>query len=429
MPPEISLQPHVCAYLGKRGTGDFSITGEVTSNGFSGAVVIPSLAEAANLPKTLASLSSNPAGLLERFLILVVVNQRGDAKAAEAADNLETLKMLPVWKQQYGLGNLHWVDAASVGRELPPGQGVGLARKIGLDLALRYLEYRDSDPRLVCLDADTLVQPDYLSAIVNHFSSTTAGGASIPYRHRPAADAAGQFAIDRYELFLRSYVLGLETAGSPYAFHTVGSAMASRVSAYVASGGMNRRLAGEDFYFLQQVHKTSGVTALSGTLVHPSPRPSYRVPFGTGRSVGDMLAKGEQRLLFYQPVVFSIIGGWLSFFEQNNGRTVEEIMGGAADISPVLHDFLMQTGFITSLENMKRNNRSNSALTTAFHGWFDAFRTMRLIHELSDRAYPRILPEQAVAPLLESAGHCVPDTLAGQLELLRGLQGASVRNS
>ena len=191
----------------------------------------------------------------------------------------------------------------------PPKQGVGLARKIGLDLALPLLDYGGGDPLLVCLDADTLVQPDYLPAITRHFARSTAGGAAIPYRHRPAADPAGQGAIDRYELFLRAYVLGLELAGSPYAFHTVGSAMACRASAYVASGGMNRRLAGEDFYFLQQVHKTSGVAPLAGTVVHPSPRSSHRVPFGTGRAVGDMLAEGEQRLLFYQPVCFFDGGG------------------------------------------------------------------------------------------------------------------------
>ncbi len=210
---------------------------------------------------------------------------------------------------------------------MPPKQGVGLARKIGLDLALTLLDYRTSDPLLICLDADTVVQPDYLPALTGHFATTTAGGASISYRHRPASDPAGQSAIDRYELFLRSYVLGLELAGSPYAFHTVGSAMASRASAYVAASGMNRRLAGEDFYFLQQVHKTSGVVPLTGTVVHPSPRSSHRVPFGTGRSVGDMLSDGEQRLLFYQPVVFTIVGEWLSVRGRTSGSGCSRAAG------------------------------------------------------------------------------------------------------
>ncbi len=417
------LPINIATYLNKRAAGKPWSINDAPHRSFSGAVVIPSLAEAANLPQTLESLSHNPADLLDRFLILIVVNQRADASSAETADNHKTLQMLPLWKQQYGLNNLCWIDAATPGAELPPKQGVGLARKIGLDLALPLLDYRDVDPLLICLDADTVVQPDYLHAISSHFADTTAGGASIPYRHRPAANEVGQSAIDRYELFLRIYVLGLELAGSPYAFHTVGSAMACRASAYVASGGMNRRLAGEDFYFLQQVHKTSSVVPLEGTIVHPSPRSSTRVPFGTGRSVGDMLEDGEQRLLFYQPVVFTIVGDWLAYVMNNSTADAVELLNGAGLISPVLHRFLEQSGFRDSWDNLRKNNRESTKLMTSFHGWFDAFRTMRLIHELSDQVYPRIEPEGAVAPLLERAGHIVPDIISKQLELLRSLQG------
>ena len=424
--PDTSIPSHIAAYLNKRAAGIPWKINEVPPINFSGAVVIPSLAEAANIPHTLESLSLNPVDLLDRFLILVVVNQRADASEAETADNIETLKKLPRWKLQYGLNNLYWVDAASSGNALPVKQGVGLARKIGLDMALSLFNFHSCDPLMICLDADTLVQPDYLSAITRHFADSSAGGASISYKHRPAADQAGQSAIDRYELFLRTYVLGLELAGSPYAFHTVGSAMACRASAYVASGGMNRRLAGEDFYFLQQVYKTSGITTLSGTVVHPSPRTSNRVPFGTGRAVGDMLAIGEQRLLFYQPVVFSIVGKWLECVAENVGEDATVLSAGAETISPVLHRFLEQTGFRDAWDNLKNNNREGSKFMAAFHGWFDAFRTMRLIHELSDRVYPRIEPGEAVAPLLEQLGYISPDTVTGQLELLRRLQGVTL---
>lgn len=422
--PDTLIPPNITSYLNKRGVGDPWKIGAPPLSSFSGAVVIPSLAEAANLPLTLESLSRNPADLLGRFMILVVVNQRADASAAETADNFETLYSLPQWKRRYALDNLFWVDAASAGRTLPDKQGVGLARKIGLDLALPLLDYRAGDPLLICLDADTIVQPDYLTAIIRHFAGTSAGGASIPYRHRPASGQAGQSAIDRYELFLRVYVLGLELAGSPYAFHTVGSAMACRASAYTASGGMNRRLAGEDFYFLQQVHKTSGVASLSGTIVLPSPRSSHRVPFGTGRAVGDMLEEGERRLLFYQPAVFSIVGEWLACVAEYSEANTSELLSRAAAISPVLYDVMEKAGFQGSWENLQKNNREGAKLMAAFHGWFDAFRTMRLIHELSDQAYPRIAPEGAVTPLLVRAGQVIPDTAAGQLELLRRMQGA-----
>lgn len=411
------------SYLRKRAVSAPWRIAEPPVGPFAGAVVIPALAETANLPQTLASLSLNPPDLLARFLILVVVNQRDDASPTERADNRLTLELLPVWRREYGLEHLHWVDAVSAGNELPPKQGVGLARKIGLDLALEHLEYATGDPILVCLDGDTVVQPDYLEAIVSHFAGATAGGASIPFRHRPAADHAGQTAIDRYELFLRAYVLGLGQAGSPYAFHSVGSAMACGASAYAASGGMNRRLAGEDFYFLQQVHKVARVATLAGTSVHPSPRASRRVPFGTGRAVGDMLAQGEGRLLFYQPQLFTLLGEWLACVAAQPEADATTVLLRAGRISPHLREFLEQAGFAAARVNLLRHNQGEEKLLSAFYGWFDAFRTMRLMHHLSDRAFPRVTPEQAVGPLLERAGQDGSGDVALLLERLRQLQG------
>ncbi len=410
-------------YLRKRAVATPWCLNEPAAGLFAGAVVIPSLAESANLPLTLHSLSTNPPELLARFLILVVVNNRADVSKLDKSDNLATLAALPAWKAQYRLDNLHWVDASSNEIELPPKQGVGLARKIGLDLALAHLDYSTGDPLLVCLDADTLVEPGYLEAVTSHFAASSAGGASIGYRHRPAVDPQGQAVIDRYELFLRAYVLGLELAHSPYAFHTVGSAMACRASAYVAGGGMNRRLAGEDFYFLQQLHKTAGVAPMHGTCVHPSPRSSHRVPFGTGRSVGEMLATGDERLMFYRPELFEILGAWLRLAADSCGAEGPELLTGAGRISPHLRTFLEQADFSTAWANLKRHNPGEERLLTAFHGWFDAFRTMRLMHHLTDCAHPRISPEQAVPPLLERAGCGGAATVGGMLEQLRKLQG------
>lgn len=414
--------PAIAAYLAKRAvTAPWRIK-DLPGRSFAAAVVIPALAEHANLPATLRSLAANPAPLLEETLILVVVNQRCDASAVERSDNLATLADLPRWREEFGLNNLHWVDAAATGNELPPKQGVGLARRIGLDLALAHLDFRGIDPLLVCLDADTLVQPDYLAALAGHFAIARAGGASIPFRHQPAGDPRGQEAIERYELFLRAYVLGMELAGSPFAFHTVGSAMACRASAYAMAGGMNRRMAGEDFYFLQQLHKTSGVAPLTGTVVHPSPRPSHRVPFGTGRAVGEMLAQGEQ-LLFYQPHLFRIVGEWLTCVAGHGGSSGNGLLRRAGAISPLLQSYLEAAGFPEAWDNLLRNNRDEGRLMGSFHGWFDAFRTMRLMHHLTDSAHPRIPAEQAVPPLLELAGYESPADLGGLIHCLRTIQG------
>lgn len=417
-----NIPPSIRTYLSKRSfIGPWQIM-DNPDKYFSAAIVIPSLAECKNIPHTLQSLSANPPELLADFLILVVVNQRSDATSLEKADNQATLQLLPVWKQKYGLKNLYWIDAASTGKELPLKQGVGLSRKIGMDLALSCLDYSVCDPLLICLDADTLVQPDYLEAITGHFAGTTAGGASIGYRHRPSCDPGGQTAIDRYELFLRAYVLGLDLAGSPYAFHTVGSAMACRATAYINAGGMNRRQAGEDFYFLQQVHKTSGVAQLSGTIVHPSPRSSQRVPFGTGRAVGDMLEQGKEQLMFYQPQLFDLLGKWLLLVAENVATDGNSLLLKSTEVSPILTDYLRQAGFENAWDNMRKHNPEKMRLMTAFHSWFDAFRTMRLMHHMTEYSHPRISPEKAVPPLLQRAGQHGPVTVAGMLERLRSMQ-------
>jgi hypothetical protein len=115
---------------------------------------------------------------------------------------------------------------------------------------------------------------------------------------------------------------------------------------------------------------------------------------------------------------------WLAYVTENPEADAETVLADAAKIDPVLGVFLEEINFGAAWENLHKNNRGHEKFLAAFHGWFDAFRTMRLIHELSDRSYPRITPELAVAPLLERAGLVSPDTVSGQLELLRKLQGA-----
>ena len=414
----------VSRYLDRRAAAHWNMEG-CTRNGFAGTVVIPSLAESAELFATLDSLAANPPENLERFLVLVVVNHREDAAELDREDNRRTLARLT---EPAGRTHLHlaWVDAASAGQELPvKGGGVGLARKIGLDLALSRLDYSSADPILVCLDADTRVQPDYLPAIEAHFRATDCGGAVLPFCHRKEGSAEEQEAIRRYELFLRAYILGLELAGSPYAFHTVGSAMACTASAYAVMGGMNSRAAGEDFYFLQHLQKTAGVAKVQGTMVHPSPRSSHRVPFGTGRTMSRAQDHGPGAITFYCPDCFAILAGWLALVDRSSGVQGEEVAREAAALSPELAAYLRHCGFTETWAGLRRNNRSPLALARAFHGWFDALKTMKLIHHLSDTRFPRCGPDEALPGLLRLAGLAGAVDSRGWLALLRERQNGT----
>jgi Glycosyl transferase family group 2 len=417
--------PPLTKYMQTRAVkGPWEITG-CDSAGFTGTIVIPALAENPRLFATLASLAANPPGLLGRFLVLVVVNHREDAPEADKEDNYRTLHRLALHLPESAPLRLAWVDAATEGKELPVKKGgVGLARKIGLDLALTRLDLAADTPLLVCLDADTLVEPTYLAALLRHFGTTAAGGAAIPFRHQPAHTPEAQAAIDRYELFLRHYLLGLKIARSPYAIHTVGSAMACTTEAYLKAGGMNMRTAGEDFYFCQQLARTSGFSMVAGTTVHPSPRPSHRVPFGTGRSVYRWLGGDNDAITFYQPDCFRILGGWLELVAGSPGSEAEGIMAGAERISPFLATYLTEVSFPETWRGLRRNHPLPGRLSAAFHVWFDGLKTMKLIHHLSAHGYPRTGPEQALPGLLRLAGVTVPPAggIREQLELLWRLE-------
>lgn len=412
----------VADYLKSRGTiGEWTLEG-CQEVGFAGAVVIPALAESANLMATLNSLASCPADILKRFLVVIVVNNRPDAISTDVSDNLSTLENLPLIAKKNPSLNIAWIDAASQGRELPlKGGGVGMARKIGADCALTRLD-TSCDGLLIYLDADTLVRNDYLTALESHFQHTTAGAATIPFVHQPAVTIDGQRAIDRYELFLRSYVYGLSLAKSPYAFHSVGSAMACRASAYMKIGGMNCRQAGEDFYFLQQLSRVVGVSQLSGTVVYPSARASHRVPFGTGRAVSRTLIEGEQTVLFYQQHCFRILGEWLALITTAYMKNSHEIMSAVLEISSELGKYLVAVNFTDVWQKLQKNHPKQEPFIKAFHDWFDGLKTMKMIHYFSDDLFPRCQPDEALKPLFIWGGISFSVNCEEQLEALRMVQ-------
>ncbi len=201
--------------------------------------------------------------------VIVVVNSRAGSSTDILARNEATLQETARWISLKSDPKLtfHLLRFP----ELPRKQGgVGLARKIGMDEALR--RFGDvGRPRgaIVCFDADCVCDRNYLTSIEEHFRRhPRSPGCSIYFEHPLVGPFQPQVytAITLYELHLRYYVQALRWAGFPYAYHTIGSSMAARADAYQRQGGMNKRQAGEDFYFLQKIVSLGGFTELtSGT--------------------------------------------------------------------------------------------------------------------------------------------------------------------
>lgn len=376
-------------------------------------VVIPALAEKEALFHTLAGLARNGDDELMHTLVLCVINNRPAPFATEddIRNNSETMMIMkdlikgelpdhrfagmnisaPVQEILARQLRIAFIDASSPGCELPPKGGVGHARKIGMDRALTLLDPRQHGRKgIFCLDADTLVDPNYLSELRNHFTSFSPPGAVVAFSHPLPEDRRLAAGICNYEIFLRYYVLGLGWAGSPYAFHTIGSTMACTASAYTAVRGMPCRQAGEDFYFLNKLAKLAPLGNVRGTTVYPSARTSGRVPFGTGRRMLRFLAGAHDENLIYDPMVFSVLKAWLEEFIREPDSSGKYLLARAASISPQLQAFLDRHQFAAVWERIRGANLRHEYLTRQFHGWFDGFKTLKLIHELSAGPFPPI---------------------------------------
>ena len=376
--------------------------------GIEQVVVIPALAEKNSLPATLASLARNPDRELERTLILCVINNRSP-KVCSHQDRRENQDTISYLQDLINGGpanlpsslRLAYLDAASPGQEMPDKcGGVGTARKLGLDRALRLLDYtRPGAKLLISLDADTLVEDNYLEAIRGFFRGDQAA-AVVNYVHQVPADARERLAIGNYQIFLRYYVLGLRYAGSPYGFPSIGSTMVCTAEAYMAVGGMNRRDAAEDFYFLNKLAKFNAVGSIGTTTVYPSARPSRRVPFGTGRRVLRFLEEDKDEWLLYDPHIFSILKRWIELMEAAPDRETAEIMIAAAQIDPRLLSFLELQQFAADWSKIRQNVRQRNGLRRHFHCWFDGFKTFKLVHYLTDHGRPQINMFSALEKLL-----------------------------
>jgi len=363
------------SYLKKRGiTGPWKITPKPKRK-FDQAVIIPAYGESEYLPKTLASINENNPTLLKNTLVVVVINNAENSQEVICLDNQHCLEILSSSDYQYSLGI---VDAFSNGLALPQKHaGVGLARKIGIDLVLPHLA---SPQRLIfCTDADTQLSPQYLSKVTQYFKSHETSSAVVGFRHLESPDSDLEKAIHQYESYLLTTAQSMRDAGSPYGYVAMGSTMVCTAKAYCAVGGMPRKKATEDFYFLQELTKYCGVETIPETLVFPSSRPISRVYLGTGFRMQQMQKGFDVQKLYYSDTAFSILEQWLKLGSTARKVELSIILQEAKNIDPKLEVFLQNEGIEKIWDKLQSNAPSKSHFTEQFHRWFDGLKTIRLL--------------------------------------------------
>ena len=349
-------------------------------------VVIPCF----NEPDLIASLES--LWLCERpecpVEVIVVVNSPDGCPEEIRRQNQSTLNIGAEWIAQHRDARLRFHAFHFPG--LPPKQaGVGLARKIGMDEALRRLDdFARTEGIIVGYDADCRCGTNYLTALEGHFrKNPQSPGCSIYFEHPltgPLSPVVYEAAA-AYELHLRYFVQALRYAGFPHAHHTLGSCMAVRADTYRKQGGMNKRKAGEDFYFLHKIIALGGFTDLRSTTVYPSPRPSDRVPFGTGKAVRDTLS-GRQ-FNTYPLEAFLDLKQLVERVPEFYRRRKEGNPEHLADLPPSVRSFLANLQFDDVLSEICENTSSEISFRKRFFRWFDGFRAMKFVHHARDCLY------------------------------------------
>ena len=103
---------------------------------------------------------------------------------------------------------------------------------------------------------------DYFSA-VEPLNARTTSAAVYPFEHARNPDIRVQHAQALYDASLHYYVAGLKWAGSPWAFHTIGSTLAINAAHYAQARGFPKRRAAEDFYLLNKLAKLGHIETLS----------------------------------------------------------------------------------------------------------------------------------------------------------------------
>ena len=317
--------------------------------------------------------------------LIIVVNHEEYSLASVVKQNEKTV---------HEIGELltpDWLKVFTIKAfDLPKKKsGVGLARKIGMDEAVRRFLYIENENGIIaCLDADCTVSENYLGGIIDFFDSHQGVEAASIYFEHPlelTPECQREY-VAAYELHLRYFIAAQKFAGFPLAFQTIGSSMAVSAAGYVAQGGMNTRKAGEDFYFLHKFSEIGKLVNLNDIAVYPSGRISDRVPFGTGKAVSAQVDKGEVRLT-YNFQSFVDLKEMIQKIPLLHNQDPSSFISAIPECP---QEFLIDhvKDVIVLLQAIKRNTTTIKMMTKRFFRFFNAFMLMKYLHFARDNYYP-----------------------------------------
>lgn len=361
---------------------------DTVSNDLNIIVTIPCFNEPDLLPSLDALWNCHrPNGCAE---VIVIVNSGEIVSDEILSQNEKTVADAKSWIESHQDERLKFFLIHQT--NLPKkSAGVGLARKIVMDEAVsRFNKIDKSNGIITGFDADSGCDINYFVEIEKTFTKyPKANGANIFYEHPLEGDEFDQpiyDAIAQYELYLRYYMLAMRFAGHPHAYHTVGSSFGVSANAYIKQGGMNRRQAGEDFYFLQKIISLGKFYEIKTTNVIPSPRESDRVPFGTGKAIATFMEEG---IVDYKTYNYSAFKDLKKFFDRVDdffGVDYETYLNKLiVELPGPVRSYLKEDNFFEALDEINRNCSSIESFRKKFFGAFNAFKVLKYLNNVHEQ--------------------------------------------
>jgi len=340
--------------------------------------------------------------------ILIIINAPASANRQSLENNLETIDKIESWKRK-NKDHFFRLFYANLMQPSIKEWGVGLARKAGMDEALRrYDLINNPDGLIVNLDADCRVKENYFRSLENDFLQKKERKACSIYFEHPLSGSEYSdeiyAAVAQYELHMRYYYQALKYTGFPYVFQTVGSTIAVKALTYVKSGGMNRRRAGEDFYFIQKIVPAGGYFSLNSTTVYPSPRISGRVPFGTGPVIGRMVEKGEINFMTYNPLAFRDLHNFFGLIEKPYDSSDRNLHNLFTVLPSSIKKFLPEKEWISRIKEIRMNTSGSGSFKKRFFNWFNMFRIIKYLNYVHNSTFEKTAADNAAAELLKYIG-------------------------
>ena len=335
-------------------------------------------------------------------LLVLIINQPDNLASIDASNTRLWQRLIDRTVEQKSLGHLQLrhiphttstlllLDRFSANLQIPEKQGVGLARKIGADIALSLIDNGNiTHPWIYTSDADAHLPSNYFTALdngINIHGKNQSAAAIYSFKHHCDDTPVGQ-ATRLYELRMHQYVDGLHSASSPYAFQTIGSAIAISATHYAQVRGYPKRSGGEDFYILNKLAKTGHINNLKKPVIIIEARQSDRVPFGTGPAVSKLLLEKNlnEAKVFYHSQIFIELKAWLDVMPASQTNNLDDLNLSASGLAA-----LKEIGAIKGIKAARKIATSAQNYSRQINIWFDAFKTLKFIRYLQENDYPNI---------------------------------------